>query len=142
MIRSRMGFGLWLVTVLVGCGYGSEKIPKGHEIAAETSPDGYSRAFVWFPKLSGLLGATVSQPYQVWIQYLQGNREQRLIFKADRTEGVKLTWKGPRELEICYGPARISEFRNFFDYAEQGWQPRQLYQVEIVLRRVGKLAEC
>jgi hypothetical protein len=125
--------------VTSGC-HGTENMPKGHEIASASSPDGASKAFVWFPELSGL-GATVSQPYQVWVQYLRGSKDRRLVFEADRTDGVRLTWKDIGTLEICYAPpSHIYRFLNFFEYAEE--KSPGLYQVEILLRKVPKLGDC
>lgn len=130
---------LLFVVVVVGCGYGPEAIPKGREIGTAIAPDGYSRAFVWYPDLTGL-GATVSQPYQVWIQYLRGDGQRKLIFEAEETNGVKLTWRTTRQLEICYGPSHIYKFLSFFEYGERHSQ--QTYEVEVVLRKMEKLADC
>jgi hypothetical protein len=87
-----------------------------------------------------LLGATTSQVYEVWIQMLTDDTSQQLIMKADRTEGLMVTWKDSRELQICYGPSYITDFRNFFEYATQG--SLHLYHVEIALKPATRLADC
>jgi hypothetical protein len=125
---------------LISCGSRADKLPDGHELAAQVSPDRLSRAFVWGPELGGGLGATVSQPYQVWLQSQQGEKQRALILEADKTDGVRLAWKSPGELEICYGPSQIIRFRNFFVVAER--DSPQIYKVEILLRRVSKLGDC
>lgn len=125
---------------MFGCGYATENLPKGREISSEQSPDGFSRAFIWEPKTSGFLGATTSQPYQVWIQYLGASKPEAMLLKADSTDGVRLKWSAPRVLVICYGPTNIYYLRNIFDYGEQNSQ--QLYRVEVILKRVEKLRDC
>jgi hypothetical protein len=132
--------GCLLLAALFACGYRDEQLPKGHEVSSTTSPDGLSRAFVWMPEQSGLLGATESQPYELWVQYLKGEQTRALLLKADRTEGVRVTWKSPRELEVCYGPSQIYYLHNFFYYGTE--QSRQLYSIEVLLRRVSILADC
>ena len=87
-----------------------------------------------------MLGATNSEQHQVWIQYAKGDRQPLLILKADETDGVSIAWRSSKELEICYGPAHIYYFNNLFDQADQ--YSRQLYRVEIILRRVSSLADC
>jgi hypothetical protein len=136
---------LIFVLGLVSCGYEQTGLPTGHEVMSMTAPDGYSRAFVWKPDASG--GATGSQAFQVWIQYLRadkdkmiGNNVRRLVFENERTNGVKLAWKTPRELEICYGPSIIFRFLNTFEYYEK--HNKQGYEVEIILRKERTLADC
>ncbi len=129
-----------MVLVTGGCGNRhDDELPKGHEVMAKAAPDGPGRAVVWMPQL-GALGATVSQPYQVWMQSLQGEKETRLVFEADKTDGVQLGWTGPTELEICYVAAQITRFQNFFVVATEN--SPQIYRVEILLRKVPKLDDC
>ncbi len=132
-------FSIWLLILLIGCDNQVQKLPEGHEATSQTAPDSFSRAFIWTPELGGL-GVTVSQPYQVWIQRLQGDKQETLIMESDKTNGLKLTWVGQNVLEICYERAQITHFRNFFVVAEQNY-PR-IYKVEIVLRKVDKLSDC
>jgi hypothetical protein len=131
---------LGIVVLPMLCACGSSGLPKGHEIASSTAPDGRSRAFVWAVQMPDLLGATNSQVYEVWIQMLGDDKPQQLIMKADRTEGLVVTWKDSRELQVCYGPSYITDFRNFFDYATQG--SLHLYHVEIALKGATTLADC
>lgn len=133
----RFCFGLWLLVFLVSCGDQVKKMPEGHEVAAQISPDGLSKAFVWRPELGGL-GATVSQPYQVWLK--KGGKPEELIFEADKTDGIRVNWKAPDELAICYDQAQVSYFRNLFVVVEQN--SSQIYEVEIVLKKVQKLSDC
>jgi len=64
-----------------------------------------------------------------------------MVFQAIRTEGVRLAWRAPRELEICYkSGAHIGHFNNFFVVAEE--HSREIYSVEITLRKVHKLSDC
>lgn len=127
-----------VLAMLFACSDGG--FPKGKEIASSSAPDGGSRAVVWAVETLELLGATNSQVYEVWVQLLTGDKPQELILRADRTEGLKVTWRDSRTLEICYGPSHITDFRNFFEYGEQHSQ--KLYQVEISLRRANRLDDC
>jgi hypothetical protein len=90
--------------------------------------------------MGGFLGATNSTPYQVWIQYLQKDKPQELILKAEATDGLSLAWTSSRELQICYGPTYIYYLQNFFDYAEQ--YSRTLYHVEVLLKRAKTFRDC
>lgn len=131
---------LVLIPTMFGCSSGTEKLPQGLETASEPSPDSLSRAFIWKPKISDFLGATTSQPYQVWIQYLGADKPEALLLKADSTDGIQLKWSAPGVLMVCYGSTNIYYFRNFFEYGEQHSQ--QLYRVEVILKRVEKLRDC
>jgi hypothetical protein len=135
-----IAFALSMGTLLSACSSSYERLGDGVEQASESAPDGLSRAFVWAPKSSGTLGATSSQPYQVWIQFAKFDKPQALILKVAETDGVVVKWAGPRVLEICYGPSHIYYFNNIFDQADQ--VTRQLYRVEIQLRRVQSKSEC
>lgn len=130
---------IWFLLMLAGCGISADKLPAGKEESSQTAPSGLSRAFVWIPALSEL-GATVSQPYQVWMQSLQGEKLMTLIWEADKTDGVRVSWKTPDVLEICYGKAQITRFHNYFISVEQN--SPQIYEAEIVLKRVAKLGDC
>ena len=136
----RMLCCFFLLTNMSGCKNAAEELPKGTEVASATAPDRLSRGFVWMPEMSSILGATNSQPYQVWIQYLGDGKPRSLILKASATDGVRLSWRDIRTLEVCYGPSHISYFHNFFEYG--GQSTRQLYSVEVILKRVQKLGDC
>jgi hypothetical protein len=131
---------LGVAAVACGCGVQSEALPSGREVTSVMSPDGVSRAFVWIPTTSGFLGATSSEPYQVWIQYLQGEKKQQLVFEAAQTDGISVTWRSVQQLEICYGFSSVYKFHNLFEHAEQHSQ--KLYEVEVLLRRADKLTDC
>lgn len=131
--------GSCVLSLLVACGGPIGNLEDGREVAAYIAPDMRSKAFVWLPELGGL-GATTSQPYQVWIQYLQGQERRSLIFEADKTDGVRLAWKTSNVLEICYQEAQITHFNNFFVVAAQ--DSPHVYRLEIVLRKVSSLAGC
>jgi hypothetical protein len=92
------------------------------------------------PELGGL-GATVSQPYQVWMESLHGEPHAKMIFEADHTGGLRLSWYGPRDLEICYGPAQVNRFLNYY-YVSPSEHTGTQDKVEVRLRRVEKLAQC
>lgn len=123
-----------------GCSHPNARTTAGTELLSKVASDGAGRAFVWLPGSGGALGATVSQPSQVWLQGLRDNKDESLILEADKTNGIRLNWNGPNELEICYVKAQISKFRNFFVIAREN-QP-EIYSVEIVLKKVPLLAQC
>jgi hypothetical protein len=131
---------LCLLAQLAACEHRWEKPDEGTQLASAVAPGGASRAFVWLPELDGL-GATVSQPYQVWMQSLHGEPHNKLIFEAGQTGGVRLAWKGPRDLEICYGPAQIARFVNSY-YLSSDEHSSTADKVEVRLRRVEKLNDC
>jgi hypothetical protein len=134
------GISLLILGTTIGSCSHQDKLPKGREMLSRAAPDSASRAFVWLPELSGALGATVSQPYQVWIQSLQGGRDTRLVLVADKTHGFHLGWTAPTQLEICYADAQILQFQNFFIVATE--DSPTIYSVEIVLKKVSRLDEC
>jgi hypothetical protein len=131
--------GLLVLIGISGCCHRDDKLTAGHEALTKSAPDGASRAFVWLPELGGL-GATLSQPYQVWMQSLRDNKEMRLVLGADKTDGIHLGWTGSNQLEICYATAQIFQFQNFFTVAKEGSQ--DIYNVEILLKKVPKLDDC
>lgn len=139
----KYGFFLILLLLLFGCSGESDTQPVGHIVSTAPSPSKTSKAFVLEPELKGGLGATVSQPYQVWIQSLRPGMgaEKMLVFEADKTEGIHLSWTTERRLEICYSEARIVRFRNRFVALDTKNQ-RVTDEVEVVLKRVPKLAQC
>lgn len=139
MIALKFCFVIWMLFFFVSCGNSNESSLKGYEVDAQVAPDQRSKAFIWLPELGGL-GATISEPHQVWMQGLQGEKQKSLIFEADKTDGVRLRWTAATELEICYAQAQIFHFRNFFVMVEI-FSP-QIYQVEIILRKAPKLDDC
>lgn len=131
--------GLALVVVLLGCAKSEESLPEGHESQSVVSPEGLMRAFVWVPALSGGLGATVSQPYQVWVEDVQF-ASKRLMLEADKTDGLRISWVSGQTLEVCYSSAQIFKFLNRFDFAIEG--SPTIRSIEVMLRRVEDLSEC
>jgi len=124
---------------IAACSNQPDRLKKGVEVGSYAAPDGQSRAFIWKPVGSGALASTNSQAYQVWLQYTKGDAQPSLVFEGDETDGLFVAWRGPRALEICYGPAHIYRFDNFFDRADP---QSQLFRVEIVLRHVSSLYNC
>lgn len=116
-------------------------LERGKELIVKVSPEGRHKAFVWLPEL-GALGATVSQPTQVWLQGLEAGVERKLVFEADKTDGVHLAWRNASELEICYDEAQILQFSNRFIVVEQRNGALEAKAVEILLKRVSNLSEC
>jgi hypothetical protein len=131
--------GLVVLVGSAGCCRRDDKLAPGQEALTKAAPDGAIKAFVWLPRLGGL-GATMSQPYQVWMQSLRDDKETQLVLEADKTDGFHLGWIGPNQLEVCYAAARIGQFRNFFTVAKEG--SPEIYAVEILLKKVSKLEEC
>ena len=128
-----------IMAMSVGCTNSLESLPDGQQSQSTLSPDGITRAFVWVPKMSGGLGATVSQSHQVWIENTR-MAGKRLMVEADKTDGLKLTWISVSTLEVCYADAQIFRFLNKFDFANE--QSPEIISVEIVLRRMKTLDMC
>lgn len=129
---------LVLITQQLGCSSSPKQPPAGQVQFDIKSPDDMTRAFVLLPKLGGM-GATVSQPHQVWLQDLISG-QSALVLEADKTAGFDLQWKGKDVIAICYAAAQINEFHNTFVVANER-SPR-VREIEIVLNRVKRLSEC
>ena len=114
---------------------------QGKEVASTLSPDRIYRAKVWLPELGGL-GATISQPYQVWLENINVSGESRLVFEADKTDEIRVKWSAPLELEICYGSAQIHRFSNRFVSVDRTTGMAEARTVEVVLRKVKRLNDC
>lgn len=110
----------------------------GRQAAAVASPDKEYVAKIWLPDLDGL-GATISQPHQVWVE---GKRGSRLILEADKTDEIRLRWQSARQLEICYADAQIHRFSNRFVDVDRSGSITEAQTVEATLRRVKQLDEC
>jgi hypothetical protein len=141
----RMIFKVWTCLMVSAacsaCGsQPAQRSAKGVEQSSAIAPDGERKAFVWLPESSGYLGATVSTFYQVWIQDLHHTRAEQLLLNADKTEGFRLIWTGPRGLQICFVTARISQFRNFFVVATQ--EMPEVHHIEINLKKVPSFDDC
>ena len=130
------GLGLmWFV-----CSGSHTPAPVGGELLASvTSPDQAYVAKVQRPAIDGM-GATISQPYQVWVEGRSGSPQR--VFEADKTDGVKIRWVAGLELEVCYADAQISTFRNRFVEVDRSGAVTAVRTAEVLLRRVPRLAEC
>lgn len=111
----------------------------GYEQIRLIAPDDSNMAFVWVPKL-GPLGATMSQPYQVWIARQHSAKEKRMILEAD--DWVLLAWHGPALLEICYSEAQIGQFHNRFVAVDRSDELPKFFEVEIILKKVSNQDDC
>ena len=114
---------------------------KGKEVASLPSPDGIYQAKVWLPEL-GELGATISQPHQVWLESKKVSGESKLVFEADKTDEIRVKWNTPLELEICYSGAQISRFKNRFVSVDRTSGMAEARTVEVVLRKVKRPIDC
>ena len=123
-------FVIFISLFLVSCGRGPDH-SSGEIISTQTSQDGQIKALIWSPDLSGSVG--ISQPYEVWVQRLPRGKKE-LISSADKTDGIRISWKSPNELDICYVDARILQFRSYF-WADD-------HEIEIMLRKVQQLNDC
>lgn len=121
------------------CDRSESPVPPGSEVFSALSPDGAFRAKVWIPKLSGGLGATISQSYQVWIQETSGTDKQ-LVLEGNKSDGFRLLWTSGGNLEICYADAQVYKFKNKYVVASE--TSRDVRIVEVVLRRVPDLRQC
>ena len=116
-------------------------LKQGKEVVSALSPDQVYRARVWLPELGGL-GATVSQPHQVWLENMKVSGESRLMFEADKTDEVRVKWSTPLELEICYSGAQIHYFSNRYVSVDRTNGMAQARTVEVVLRKTKQLNDC
>ena len=131
--------GMFFVTCCVGCGRDPERVQEGHIDSRAVSPDGIVEAVVMLPKLDGF-GATISQPYQVFLRSLRpGVKKELVVFEADKTDGLHIRWRGA-QLVICYSDAQILWFRNRFDTF--GQDSLNVSEIEVILNKVTKLEDC
>ena len=116
--------------------------PKGQLVSSAVSPNGRVRAEVLIPNGAGVLGATLTKEYEVWLIDQTGSSQRAHILSADHTGGVRLRWAGSKHLRICYtSEAHIYFFRNHFIVNDnQLMQVR--YDVEAHLDRLTALSEC
>jgi len=133
--------GIGMVLMVMGSSRDSRasEPTAGKQAALVISPDKTYVAKIWLPDLGGL-GATISQPHQVWIASRAS--ESRLMLEADKTNEIKVKWLGMRLLEVCYSDAQISTFHNRFIDVNRTDGITQVKTVEVKLRRVERLDEC
>jgi hypothetical protein len=130
---------IWISSALLACTTSTDQPPKGREVASQVSPTKLARAFIWMPEL-GALGATISQPYQVWLEALPPVKNMRMVLEADKTDGLRIRWLDPTSMEVCYSTAQITKFSNLYTSATE--ESPTVLKVEIVLRKVPALAGC
>lgn len=130
-----------ILVSVVGCGPDRDAVREGPVVDKSVSPDGMVEAVVVAPDLGGaMLGATVSQPYQVYLRSLRpGITATEVILNAQRTDGLRVRW-ADQKLTICYADAQILHFKNSFDVYENG--RKRLDLIEILLKRIERLDEC
>ncbi len=143
--RSVMAFFLGLLCsglLLAVWQYHRDQSPSdGAEVDSVLSSNGIFRGKIWLPELGGL-GATVSQPYEVWIENVNRSGTSELVFSASKTDSIGIKWRDPLVLEICYVKADIHFFKNkFFDFLRES-TVTELQIVEVELRKVKQLTEC
>lgn len=130
---------MWLYASFLRSENNSKPPANAEKISEVPSPDGRFFATVVAPNL-GALGATISQPYQLWLT--SGDGESRLIIEADKASGLKAIWRSPVQLEVCYADAQILQFRNrFFSISRSGALPTGT-TLEITLRRASRWSDC
>ena len=134
-------FGIVLTVLVVVYFQGGElKGPAAGDLLfnKRASDDAFT-VKIWSLKLDGL-GATISQPYQVWIESKAGKQE--LILEADKTDGIHAKWLNNRLVELCYSEAQITKFRNRFVDVDRASREKIAETVEFRLRNVKDAAEC
>lgn len=138
--RVRAASAAVVLATILGCGGRPTIPPAGSEVEAAISRDGSIRAYVLVPEASGGLGATISRPYQIWLQSLRIENAQGLVLTADKTDGLRISWTSRGQLEVCYATAQITRFWNRFTVVEAKSLATQT--IEVVLRRVDTLEDC
>lgn len=134
-------FVTWVGTLLFQ-EYTDSSMPTGEEKMRQVSRDGLHVAILLLPRKDGAMGATISQPYQVWIQALIGAQEKRVILRADRTNWIAFSWLSNSMLLVCYKDAQVNFFRNNFVIASKVSDTVVLDKVEVELRKVSSDGVC
>lgn len=91
-----------------GC-HGAEKI-VGDPVQTVESPDGVASAVV--TKANG--GATVSFVFRVYLRKVGASAAVEVL-RADKTEGLSVTWADDRSVVVKMPCGRIFAYQNFFD---------------------------
>lgn len=113
LINTTVCFILFGLLALVGCE--KNDLCVGDEISRASSPDKRVDAVV----TKGNCGATTSYSYRVSV--VQAGKipvESDMIFFADKTESVSVSWQAPKKLVVSYKEARIFKFTNFWSSKE------------------------
>ncbi len=96
--------------------------PQHEEVARAKSPDGVVDAVL--VRTNG--GATTAFVFSVFV-VPSGTvfdhkaalfQSERSLFAADHQEGLQLSWRAPKFLEVRFGKARIFRFTNFWHTQE------------------------
>ena len=138
-LRVCLQVAIAIAVVATGCSSSPELRPNGQEAQSLIGPGGGTRVFVWIPTLSGGLGATVSQPYQAWLESKRF-ASKTLVVEAYKTDGLHIAWAAGNILEVCYADDRLYTFLKGVDFAAE--ESPEIVSVEIVLRRVKNLHAC
>lgn len=103
-----------ILLLLVNCS-DSERFCKYKEIIRKTSSNQLVDAVI----IEKGCGATTSNAYHVFLSP-KGKQTDELdpIFVSDKTDNIKISWVGSKELLITYSKARIFQFTNFWHSAE------------------------
>ena len=103
LLGSAAGFLLWGCSYLDPC--------EQREALRKTSQDGVAD----FVVVQRDCGATTSVAISVFIVPAGGDTDgERPVFKANRVDGLEVTWEAPKDLRIRYGRARIFNYTNFW----------------------------
>lgn len=136
------GASAFALACLSGCDMTLDEVQDGRLVESKVSPNDMVQAVVSAVNMPGpSYGATMTQPYQVYLRSRRGNNHApRVILAAQRTQGMRVRWASSEMLFICYVDGHIFEFKNRFAVDRKNQPP--LDPVEIVLRRVEKLDQC
>lgn len=119
-----------LSLMVYGCDNGSE-LCSNDEVKRISSPDNIVDAVVVLKKC----GATVSDSYRVYVVKKDGTLDfddDSSMFVSDKTDGIKVFWRGNKELQISYAKARIFQFKNF-------WQSKDVDNFRYIVSVTEKL---
>lgn len=125
----------------IGNALAKRKTENGKVILMQRAPDGAHEAIVWTPELEGL-GATVSQPYEVYIRRKGIPTSEAIVLVADKTDWIALSWWNNKTLLVCYSDAKIRQFSNIWQFIEHQNNEPSLDEIEIILARVKNKADC
>jgi hypothetical protein len=118
-----------------------KEVSVGRETFSKPSADRRLIASVFTPDIQGL-GATISQPLQVWIRDNSVQNSMRLVLSATRAPFLALRWKDNSTLEVCFEKANIDEFTNSYFSTDRDTKKNVDVTVEIILKRVRDRVDC
>lgn len=104
-----------------------------HEIRRLRSPDGQVEAVL----LTGEAGATTSKATLILLVptgrgvNVKQLQQWDVVFRADHLKNLEVAWSQPQLLDVRYEEARISQFKNLWEF----WEGRDTsYAVEVRLK--------